>query len=290
MKNNRELENILDDCLQRLAEGESVEQCLKRYPEQTSQLGPLLGVAQAVGEASAIQPRPEFRSRARYEFRAALKVGGKRAPLRFRPRWVIALMTASILLLVGGGTAVAASNSMPDEPLYSVKLATERMQLAFTPSDIGKVKLSAMLADRRVAEIICMADKGDIWRVEITTRRLGRHLTALTQMVSTQQISEPSKALTVPAPKDKEDTGVVPEEALTKGPAALSPGKVKKAKGFIKAGDRIRLRVMLYTYATNDPAALRAALDRVPAPVKPALRRAIGVSVAGYRRTLAALD
>ena len=60
MKKSNEFENILDDCLERLARGETVEQCLESYPEQAAQLRPLLQTSQLAREASAILPRAEF--------------------------------------------------------------------------------------------------------------------------------------------------------------------------------------------------------------------------------------
>ena len=44
-------------------------------------------------------------------------------------------------------------------PLYPVKLATEKVQLALTSSDIGKAELNAKFADRRAEEIVYMALK-----------------------------------------------------------------------------------------------------------------------------------
>lgn len=207
-----EFENILDECLDRQARGETLEQCLQSYPEQAAQLEPLLHMAQAVRKASAILPRSEFKARARYEFRSALQaeVAKKRQPLfSLRRRWSVALMVASILLLVGGGTAVAASNSMPDSPLYPVKLATEQVQLTLTPSDMGKARLCAMLADRRVAEIICMASKGDVQQVELVTERLDERLAILAALASVGEAGAPKVMMALPpAPSPPEEARV----------------------------------------------------------------------------------
>jgi hypothetical protein len=54
--------------------------------------------------------------------------------------------------------------------------------------------------------------------------------------------------------------------------------------------NRAELRATLANYAINHPAELRAALETAPESVKPALRRAIAVSVAGYERALEAWD
>ncbi len=269
---NSEFENILEECLERLVKGETLEQCLQRYPEQAAQLEPLLQTAQAVRRASAILPRSEFKARARYEFRSALQAIAtrRRLPLfGLRPRWAMALMIIAILLVAGGGTAAAASNSMPDSPLYPVKLATEQVRLTLTPSDMGKARLCAMLADRRVAEIICMANKGDARRVELITQRLDKRLTMLAILVSAQKAGAPRVLAPTPAPS---------EEAWTEEDVDA------QGKG------RAELRIIVVDCACNHPAALRAALGKAPESAKPALRRAIYISVVGYERALAALD
>ena len=276
---NSEFENILDECLDRLASGEALEHCLQSYPEQAAQLEPLLQMAQAVIKASAILPRAEFKARARYEFRSALQAEAtkRRQPLfSLRRRWSVALMVVSILLLAGGGTAAAASNSMPDSPLYPVKLAAEQVQLTLTPSDIGKARLCAVLADRRVAEIICMADKGDAQRVELATQRLDERLEMLTELASAEEEGAPGMLM---APPSAPAPAPAPAEE-----APADEGVPAEGKG------RAELKRVVMCCADTNPAALRAALKEAPPSAKPALRRAIFISEIGYDRALAALD
>jgi len=74
MKKSREFNNILDECLERLlTKGETIEQCLRDFPEQADELEPLLQMALATKKAITIQPRPEFRAEARYQFLSALQ-------------------------------------------------------------------------------------------------------------------------------------------------------------------------------------------------------------------------
>jgi len=266
---NSEFENILEECLERLVKGETLEQCLQRYPEQAAQLEPLLQTAQAVRKASAILPRSEFKARARYEFRSALQATAtrRRLPLfGLRPRWAMALMIIAILLVAGGGTAAAASNSMPDSPLYPVKLATEQVRLTLTPSDMGKARLCATLCDRRVAEIICMANKGDARQVELVTQRLDKRLAILVSLLPAKEAGAPRVLAPMPEAMPSEEA----RDAPVKG--------------------RAELRTIVAGCAFNHPAALRVVLETAPESAKPALRRAIYISVVGYERALAALD
>ena len=84
--NNNELYNILNDCLERLLimhetvdqclliMSEAVEQCLANYPEQAAHLKPLLEMALEIKRAlTTVQPCPEFRTKARCQFHAALR-------------------------------------------------------------------------------------------------------------------------------------------------------------------------------------------------------------------------
>ena len=268
MKETKEFNNILDECLERLlVRGETVEQCLVSYPEQADELEPLLQTALATKKALAIQPRPEFKARASYQFRSALhEVKPKRRLffLGWQPRWAMAVAVVLILLLAGGGTVAAAGSSMPDNPLYPVKLATEQVWLTLTPSNMGRAELYAKLADRRVAEIIYMADKGDAQQVEVIAQRLDKHLVMLTSLSLAEKV----------------------EERAMLAPAVEEAGK----DVYAEANRRAKLRLTLGHYAVNHPTRLQDVLETAPESVKPALRRAIAVSETGYERALEALD
>lgn len=277
MKTGKEFNNILDECLEQLlVRGETIEQCLQSHPEQAAQLKPLLEMALAVKEASTIQPRAEFKARARYQFRSALQeaVAPKRRHFfSWLPRWATVLTIVLALLLAGGGTVAAAAGSMPDSPLYPVKLATEQVQLMLTPSQIGKARLCARLADRRVAEIIYMANKGDAHQVELITQRLDNRLATLAVLASALKAD-----------------GAAEQAPMLTAPSALVEEAGGDKGAYVRADNRSKLRVTVAGYAVKHPAALRALLEKVPASAKVALLRAIAVSEAGYEKALEALD
>jgi len=284
MKKTKEFNNILDECLELLlVKGEALEQCLRSYPEQAAELEPLLQTALATKQALAIQPRPEFIARARYQFRSALQEVKPKRKLFFlgwQPRWATAMAIALVLLLAGGGTVAAAGNSMPDNPLYPVKLATEKVRLTLTRSNMGKAELYAKLADKRVAEIIYMANKGEPEQVERAAQRLNTYLTRVASLALAEREGE--RALLAPPPAQ-----VPPPEEI---PAPLPPAKGRDKGVYAQANARARLRMTLGRYAINHPAALRAALEKAPESAKPALLKAIGISKAGYEKALEALD
>jgi hypothetical protein len=320
MKKNSAFENILDECLERLIKGGTVERCLESYPpEQALELEPLLRTAQAAREASVIMPRAEFKARARYEFRSALHDEVSQQPRTvsiFKRGWVVALMVIGILMVSGGGVALAAGNSMPDSPLYPVKLATERVQLALTPSAVDKAQLCAALADRRVVEIIYLADKGDAQQVEAATQRLDERLTTLAALVSIEGVEtvaveetprvlteEPATAPAVPSPTPTPGTETVPvsptapTEVTAQSPpptvAAPAPGgeaDLETEAAPVGNGGRAELRVKIASDAATHLEALQSMLEKASPTVKSALYQAIIVSENGYKRALAALD
>jgi len=273
MKRGGEFDDILDDCLERLlAKGETLEQCLASYPEQAVELKPLLETALATKQASTIEPRPEFKARARYQFRSALQEMEPKRRLSFLdwwPRWATAVAIVLVLLLAGGGTVAAASGSMPDEPLYPVKIASEQVRLILTPSTLSKAELYANLADKRVSEIVYVATKGDAKQVELVTQRLNHVLVRIATLASAQRGE--GGVMMAPAP------ALAPDESAEKGEDVN-----------IQANGRNRLRQKLALYAINHPARLRAILQQIPESARPALRQAIAISVAGYEKALTA--
>ena len=281
---DKEFNNILDECLERIVlDGETLEQCLRLYPEQAAELKPLLETVLSVKEASAIQPRPEFKARARYRFRSALgeKVAPKhRSFFGWLPRWATALAIVLVVLMAGGGTVAAASNSMPDSILYPVKLATENVQLALTTSELGKARLCANFADRRVAEIIYMADRGDAHQVELITERLDDRLETLAVLASELEAGESQEFL---AASGGAENGTPPQP--------LPPVEGDGDRGVPAQDDSwAKLRETVAGSVANNGAVMRAMLDEVPESVEAALLEAIAVLEDGYEKVLQALE
>ncbi len=185
-------DDILSDCTERLLQGESVEQCLARYPEQAAELEPLLRVAAAARRtSSAVEPRPEFKARVRHEVQSQLRSEGrkpeaKRTPaLHWMPRWAMAAVTLVFVVLLAGTTTVAASSeTVPGDTLYSVKTASEQVQLKLTFSKAAKAKLQARFAERRVWETARLAEKGRLAQAAALATKFESHLTKIEQLAT----------------------------------------------------------------------------------------------------------
>lgn len=234
MKKSREFYDVFDECLDRMAKGEDIEACLKDYPQYARELKPLLETAFTVKQSVSVTPRPEFTTRAKAEFQVAVREANARPRHRFfiwQPVWATAMGIFLAVLLAGSFTVAAAGNSMPDEPLYPVKLATEQVRLVLTPSPVAKAELSAELADRRVNEIINMAAKGEPEKVEVAAARLQQDLDRIASISSAQK-QETVKATLAPAvaqPAERARSVPVPSPAPAPVPAPAPTTKPTSA-------------------------------------------------------------
>jgi len=107
---------------------------------------------------------------------------------------------------------------MPDQTLYTVKITTENIRLALTPSALGKAELYTELADRRVEEIAYAVNKGESELVEVVAQRLNNNLL----MVANLAAAEYGKGGAVLAP-----------EAAPGAPEAMAPTPVPEPKVFV---------------------------------------------------------
>ncbi len=312
---DKELDNILDDCLERLRRGETVAACLAAYPEQAEALKPLLETAGRAQGAMDIKPRPEFRQSAAAEFAKAVREipAAEKHGFSFglRPAWVT-LIAVVIVLAAGGGTVGVASSSLPDSPLYSVKMAAESVQLALTFSDEGKTELYANFADERIDEIVQMAAAGKAGEVERATARLDDQLLAMSDLTapthakdnailesggsflvgSSSESQEPSSP-TTEAPQVSTPPATTTPQVVTRAPDTNAPEAEalnQLALSNLAAGDEDSLLNTVSRQALENSQALHASLAGAPESVWGALLAAIQVADAGYLRVLLNLE
>jgi hypothetical protein len=317
----REFENILNECLDRVIKGEAIEACLARHPEHAAELEPLLKTALETKMAAAIKPRPEFRQRAGNEFQSAIREmpsKGRRSSSRWQLRWAIPVAVILVLLTAGTGAVAAATNSLPDSPLYQVKLATEAVQLAFTPSAEGKAELYARFVDYRVEEIVKMAEKGKADQIEKVTERMNNQLLAVAYLEfngGTLAEEKAMLALQTPAPTTNATASnavpfmrTVPATTIivTQPPAETpapttsntpghtgesSSGQSDTAQGDNnELSDKEKLIIMLAEKATQNLQILKDQLEKAPEALKPALLKAIEVAEQGYAQAIVNLE
>lgn len=290
---DKNFRDILDDCLERLmVKGETIEDCLSAYPQQTDELKPLLQTALDTRKVATIEPSPEFRARARYQFHTALQetVSRKSGLFSFwRLRWATVLTTVLVMLLASGGTVAAAGTSMPDSPLYPIKLAVEQWQIRLTFSDLGKANLYAQFADRRIMEIIYIAQKGDAALTEEVTQRLDNQLAMVATLASDKE--KFSRFLTAEA---GQLSPTETETQIVSLPAPIVPLDVTTDAGlsniYTEDSEMSELARLLQQDAAENSDALHNALATAPEAAKSALLQAIAVSEAGYENALSAIS
>lgn len=297
----RKLEDIFNECYQRLLQGESIESCLKSYPKEAAKLEPLLKVATSLHKkATSIQARPEFKWQARTRIEGAFlynqqqKLAKAKTGFNWQRSWALAVTTILVVLMVGVGTAAASTQAMPDEILYPVKMATEQAQINLTLSDTARAELHARLAEKRTGEITQMAAQNKPIYIVKVTEQLTAHLDEaeiyVSQQVETQEpATEAPKFATAPSPAPAPPSESAPsltEEAPPQGEQA-EPQTNQDTQAKVR---EYKVREYLERSAARNIAALELALQQAPEEAKPALRLALEITKKRYERLLKKLE
>ena len=271
----RKIEDIFDNCLESIFKGESIDDCLKAYPEQTSELEPLLKTSLvSMQRSSAIQPAPEFKARLGSQLQAMLYAKRREAERRARipiwqRRWALAMTAILGFLLIGVGTVAASAHALPDESLYPVKLAGEQVKVTLAFSDIDKAKLHIQFAERRAGEMVEMARQGKSDEIFMLTEQVANHLDKVYVMEKTPEV-----------------------EVEGKGPKMLAPAPAPSegAEAYSKGRDAEELETVLSQSWAKSLAALRNALDKAPEELKPVLQQAIENMEEDYNKTISIIE
>lgn len=175
-----QLANAFAACLDDIERGMSLDECLARYPELRTDLAPALRTVLTVRSVPEWHVSPEFKATARERMARRVRTRPQRQSLGARianlrlPQWPsqpfgvpalvrVAAMILVVLMVISGGSAIASSNTQPDNPLHQLKLATESIELMLRPAGDSRTGLLVEILDRRAAELLTMLwqDKGD---------------------------------------------------------------------------------------------------------------------------------
>ena len=275
MARRKKIEDILNNCLERMFDGESIEDCLRDYPWQASELEPLLKTSFALLQKSAaIQPDPEFKARVHSHLQGMLYAKRERAGIPiWRRKWAVAMTTVLVILLAGMGTVAASANALPDESLYTVKLATEQTRVALAFSDMDKAELHIRFAERRATEIAEVARQGKSDEIPMLTGQMAGHLDKVVVAEKTRQAGERGPQLLAPAP-------VLPSAS----------SEESEDRGEVEEGYVGELKVMLSDSRARSVNVLQTALAEIPKETKPALEQAIEDVANDYDETISDLE
>ena len=291
------IEEAFNACYERLSAGESLDSCLRDYPQHAVELDLLLRTTYDVKRrAFPIQPRPEFKywSRVRLQgvqdYARRQPVQSRPSPFNLRRNLAISMAALLVFVIASSGTVAASSEAMPDEPLYGVKMAVEQAQVTFALSDVDRAEVYAHLAEKRAGEIVAMARQGKIDQMATTTARLNYQLDQAEHFISKYEednsglaaesaaTSVAPSAVTTPAPQA---TFIAPDKN-TSAPAAAGGGQGNVALPTTPLTQSTRAATNIYrakntmnTSTAKSLAVLQNALEKAPESAKPALLEVI---------------
>lgn len=159
---------ILQECLERITRGESLEDTLAAYPAQAGELRPLLETAlqaRALRTEIAIPRDAQLRSRAQFIAAASRP---RKTSFRglFRPGWSVATILTALALVLGG-TGFASAQSLPGDQLYPVKIAAEQARLGLVSDTGQRLQIKAGYDRERVDEVEALLSRDGAHPVEV---------------------------------------------------------------------------------------------------------------------------
>jgi len=184
----RDFQTILDECLKELETGQSLDAVLARYPKEADELRPILLTAQNLKAMPIARPRSHVQQAGWQRFLGeaiALRRARQRRPVfsLWQPLAAAASLLLVLLSLSGGGTVYAASRSLPDSPLYPLKLATEeaRLWIVFDEDDQAGILLDQ--SETRMTEIRKLVQQGKPVKGNVLSAMQGR-MTRATDIIN----------------------------------------------------------------------------------------------------------
>ena len=182
---NSKFNQILDECIQALKDGASIDECVAKYPEAAQKLKPLLMMAAELKKAAPPQISVEMRRASEQRMIEAFHVKEKNSPVSKRAflrytqqspvekeqpvvRKEIKQMKPKVSLLIAGllvtvivattGVTAASANALPGDALYPVKNAADRVQMFFTFSESSKEELEAQQRTEHFEDVLSVMD------------------------------------------------------------------------------------------------------------------------------------
>ncbi len=156
------IEELFDECVQRLAAGADLEEVLADFPVQAEKLRPMLQAVWALQQFSAeIKPpySAQLLSRAQFLTTAAgMEFSSQKRGFRFNlfhlrlaaSSAILIAILAAVLLL---GTGFASADALPGDIFYPVKIMVEQMQINMVQDPPARLQMENVYDDRRQEEV-----------------------------------------------------------------------------------------------------------------------------------------
>jgi hypothetical protein len=164
MNNENQYEDILETCVEQIANGQSsLEECLARFPNYAAELEPILSAATRLKRVRDVKPPPFLRARIHAQITQTIETNPRRRrglPTFF---WRMALNVSVLVLAIVMTNTVFAQSALPGDALYRWKLTSEHVWRVITTDPLGT---DLRLADRRVDEYLAVS-KDDSRRARV---------------------------------------------------------------------------------------------------------------------------
>lgn len=160
----KKIEIILDECIDQIRAGSSIDNVLVNYPDQADELRKLLGISQDLealpdpalsveGLMTAITQQISKPTRTQERRQAILSIFFRPALLRFAA-------SIMVVFLLGWGTVAASSDAVPGNFMYPVKRFAEKIDLMLSLNDKDEAELRITFSERRLSEALKTYQQG----------------------------------------------------------------------------------------------------------------------------------
>jgi hypothetical protein len=247
-----------EEALQRAARGQEVE----------GRLTPLVGIARQAAALAETPPSPPHKlSPGRQRFLAeSARLRAQIYQRKERPRMLgtVKLTTAlvSVVIVFGllFGVGQAMADSLPGGPLYDLKLTAEEARLAWTTDLQARANLSLAFAERRLDEVMALAEQNRM-ADEPIVKRVEQQLWAALQ--AAVQAGDPAAA---PLLQRLATAIQQHERTMTQLMERLQDGDHLQLQQIMRLMERVRQEAQT---GQDDPAGLRERLRQGTPPVPP---------------------
>jgi hypothetical protein len=163
---------VFDECLTRLRQGETVDDCLVDYPDQAGELAPLVTTAADLFQIPLLMPSAETAAQGMAKMIAAFdadvyeqpvglltllrdRLSQKRLVITRFSRLVlpVAVLILMILIVSSSLAITASAESLPGQALYPLKRSLEETRLTFTFDETLRQNLQREFSERRRSEV-----------------------------------------------------------------------------------------------------------------------------------------
>lgn len=157
--------DVLEECIRALESGADIQTLLADHPQVAAELEPILRTviqAQSLGLPS-VPAQAVNRGRAQVIKRAAeMREAAVAGQNRTNPLWryAVAFMIVVFFLMGGNGLLRASAESLPGEPLYSLKRTWEDVRLLAARSPANRDSLEADFDRERLQEVAALLAQG----------------------------------------------------------------------------------------------------------------------------------